>query len=83
MNWKRVQDQSAMYIRGAAFGACVVHGLLAARQMFGTRGLTRWYGFSQIQPNHAMDVILGSSVEGQGSKVVAVEELCRLLAEVK
>ncbi|XP_033641711.1 dynein beta chain, flagellar outer arm-like [Asterias rubens] len=82
MNWKRVQDQSTMYIRGAAFGACVVHGLLAARQMFGTRGLTRWYGFSQIQPNHAMDVILGSSVEGQGSKVVAVEELCRLLAEV-
>ncbi|XP_022099208.1 dynein beta chain, ciliary-like [Acanthaster planci] len=80
-NWKKIQEMST-YIRGAAFGSCVIHGVLSARQMFGTRGLSRWYAFSTVQPNHAVEVILGSTVEGQGSKEIGVEELCTVLTEV-
>ena len=81
-NWKRVQELPT-HLRGAAYGACVVHGVLAARQLFGARGLSRRYALSAVQPNHAAEVIVGSKVEGQESKERVLEEVCILLTEVR
>ena len=79
--WNKVQEQN-MATKDIVFSACVIHGLLIARQMFGCRGLTQSYAFSEVQPNHAVQVILRSKGEGQEDKL-SVEDISKVLIEVR
>ena len=76
---QKVQEQP-MAVKDLVFGACVIHGLLVARQMFGCRGLTQSYAFSEVQPNHAVEVILRSKAEGQ--EELSLNDLCQVLIQV-
>ncbi|XP_033103095.1 dynein heavy chain 9, axonemal-like [Anneissia japonica] len=76
-NLGKVRDLSPV-LRNTVYGVCVIHGILVARQMFGSRGMSQWYALNEVVINEAVQVILQAAAEREPSLPV----LHHLLTEI-
>ncbi|XP_071959570.1 uncharacterized protein [Antedon mediterranea] len=76
-NISKVRDLSPV-LRNTVYGVCVIHGMLIARQIFGSRGMSQWYLLDEVVINEAVQVILQAVSEREPS----ISVLHHLLTEI-
>ncbi|XP_078672103.1 uncharacterized protein LOC144911712 isoform X1 [Branchiostoma floridae x Branchiostoma belcheri] len=79
-SWDKLRDKSNN-IRNMVFGLCVVQGVLLARQLYGTRGLSLQYPLSGVQLQQGIDILVGKALN-EGGEEPTVDEACKALAEM-
>ena len=75
--WTLVQNQPDA-VKALVFGIGVVHGLLLARQMFGTRGMSQQYALTGTVMEQAIHSVLGKDDTDSSMK-----QISHLVADVR
>ena len=61
----------------------VIHGVLKARQMYGSVGLSQYYPLSSSVYCHALETLMTSSSAGDGAAQLSDDMICDLLINVR
>ena len=66
--WDRVELEASIN-RSVLFGVGVVHGLLVARQMFGSRGLSQFYSLTTAHMQQSVEWVLWTAGQDTGNLI--------------
>lgn len=69
-------------IKSAVFAVGVIHGLLMARQMYGTRGFSQVYPFSEVQMIQNIMIICSPTFSQLFEESGNLQAFCLVIAEV-
>ncbi|KAH9514966.1 hypothetical protein Btru_021541 [Bulinus truncatus] len=64
------------------FGVAILHGVLTARQLFGSVGLARLHPFYTTQINNAVDLITSDTLMSENQTEASLEDLSQAVSDV-
>lgn len=79
--WEKVRQENQM-VRSLVYGIAVIQGVLVARQLFGSLGLSQWYPFDTVEISCAVSMVTGTLLRKKDETEPGLEELCFGLSKV-
>ncbi|KAK7479595.1 hypothetical protein BaRGS_00029144 [Batillaria attramentaria] len=79
--WEELSKESNL-VKGLSFGMAVIQGVLVARQLFGSAGLTRWYPFGLMQIVNAIWFVIGTPLQSQEGGEPSLDDLCYCVGQL-
>nr|KAG5702033.1 hypothetical protein BaRGS_015768 [Batillaria attramentaria] len=79
--WEELSKESNL-VKGLSFGMAVIQGVLVARQLFGSAGLTRWYPFGLTQIINAIWFVIGTPLQSQEGGEPSLDDLCYCVGQL-
>ncbi|XP_071095883.1 uncharacterized protein [Haliotis cracherodii] len=73
--WEKVRQENQM-VRSLVYGIAVIQGVLVARQLFGSLGLSQWYPFDTVEISCAVSMVTGTLLRKKDETEPGLEELC-------
>jgi hypothetical protein len=79
--WEEVK-RGSLVIRTTIFRLCILHGILCARQEFGTRAMVKEYPFGVYDLEHAINLCIRLCVDEEINDSKTITKLCFAIIDV-
>lgn len=81
ITWEEVK-RGSLFVRTTIFRLCILHGILCARQEFGTRAMVKEYPFGLYDLEHAINLCIQLCVDKEINDSKTITKLCFAIIDV-